>query len=385
MTGLRWFWPLLCCLWWGIPTTVQAAGEQDKAVTEAQIKQLKQDIKRLQNWLQDAQSERDTLLEQLRRSETDMGKLQKLIREQEQQLKQLDQQIKALEGKQRQLEQSKLQQKDTLARQLRAAYINGQGHDRLKMLLSQQDPSEIARLWQYQNYLHDAHLSQLQRYRQLQSELELVEAELQQGRHQRQQQLQELQQRQQQLAQTRESRNQTLAALQKRMGKEQQRLAGLKADEQRLQTVLSEIQKALAAAKLAEQQGNFPQYKGRLPLPLNGRILASYGSQQDSVRNDGLIIAGQAGDLVKAVHGGRVVFADWLRGFGLLLILDHGQGYMTLYGHNETLLKDTGDWVQAGEALATLGRSGGQSTSSLYFAIRYHGKPTDPRPWLKQG
>lgn len=132
--------------------------------------------------------------------------------------------------------------------------------------------------------------------------------------------------------------------------------------------------------------GAFAEARGKLPWPINGRLLARFGEARgddERSRWDGVMISATAGSQVRAVHGGRVVFADWLRGSGLLVILDHGNGYLTLYGHNQSLLKEAGDIVKAGEAIATAGNSGGQDTAALYFAIRQQGRPSDPAQWCR--
>ena len=132
--------------------------------------------------------------------------------------------------------------------------------------------------------------------------------------------------------------------------------------------------------------GPFASARGKLPWPVDGRLLARFGETRgDDSRSkwDGVMISAAAGSQVHAVHGGRVVFADWLRGAGLLVILDHGNGFLSLYGHNQTLLKSAGDVVKAGESISTVGNSGGQDTPALYFAIRQQGHPSDPAQWCR--
>jgi len=142
----------------------------------------------------------------------------------------------------------------------------------------------------------------------------------------------------------------------------------------------------LVSSAGASYGGAFSQARGKLPWPVDGRLLARFGETRgDDSRTkwDGVMISASAGSQVHAVHGGRVVFADWLRGAGLLVILDHGNGYLSLYGHNQTLLKSAGDVVKAGESISTVGNSGGQDTPALYFAIRQQGRPSDPAQWCR--
>ena len=129
----------------------------------------------------------------------------------------------------------------------------------------------------------------------------------------------------------------------------------------------------------------FASMRGRLAWPLAGKIVTAFGAADESGRrSSGLLVAAKTGTAVHAVSHGRVVFADWLRGYGLMIIVDHGDGYLSLYGCNETLLKDVGDWVNAGETIATSGASGGQKTPGLYFELRTKGQPVDPRAWLRE-
>jgi septal ring factor EnvC (AmiA/AmiB activator) len=132
--------------------------------------------------------------------------------------------------------------------------------------------------------------------------------------------------------------------------------------------------------------GPFANAKGKLPWPVDGRLVAGYGTPRGGdarTKWDGVLIGAAIGTQVRAVHGGRVVFADWLRGAGLLVILDHGNGYLSLYGHNQSLLRDAGEIVKAGDPIATVGNSGGQESAALYFAIRQQGRPSDPAQWCR--
>jgi len=131
------------------------------------------------------------------------------------------------------------------------------------------------------------------------------------------------------------------------------------------------------------EKQDFDKLKGHLPWPVKGRILARYGTSKDQghLKWRGVLIATKYGTPVKAISHGRVAFSDWLQGFGFITIIDHGDGYMSLYGHNETLLKQAGDWVNAGDVIATSGDSGGQPRPALYFEIRSHGKPVNPSNW----
>ena len=128
---------------------------------------------------------------------------------------------------------------------------------------------------------------------------------------------------------------------------------------------------------------SFAAQRGRLRWPLQGRIVSAFGSDDGGRRSSGVLLAAKNGTPVRAISHGRVAFADWLRGYGLVIIVDHGDGYLSLYGCNETLLKDVGDWVDADDTIATSGASGGQKTPGLYFELRAKGQAIDPRGWMR--
>jgi len=184
----------------------------------------------------------------------------------------------------------------------------------------------------------------------------------------------------------RAEREALIAKLDVQLADHRQRLQAYARDEQsmlslldRLRDVLSDIPRQLNDAEPIARQ------RGRLPWPLPGKVLTAFGSALDSGRlSDGVVIAAQTGDPVQAVAHGRVAYADWLRGFGLLVIVDHGDGFMSLYAHNEALLRDEGDWVQTGTVLAKAGASGGSEQTGLYFELRRNSQPLDPKGWLRK-
>jgi septal ring factor EnvC (AmiA/AmiB activator) len=176
-----------------------------------------------------------------------------------------------------------------------------------------------------------------------------------------------------------------LAALEREIGAKDRRLKALVEDEARLQRVLATLRRALADLPRGfDAEKPFPTQRGHLPWPASGSVKAAFGARRGvgELKWNGILIAAPEGRAVHAVHRGRVAFADWLRGFGLLMIVDHGDGYMSLYGHNQHLLKEVGEWVEAGEAVASVGASGGRAESGLYFEIRHDGRPVDPVRWL---
>lgn len=353
----------------------------DKQATEAQIQRLQKDIGALQNSIKAQQGERKTLQQTLRDSEAEIGQLGNQLAELEQKLGQLGSRAGDLEQRRDALRASLKASTDQLQRQLRKQYRLG-NQPRLQLLLNQGDPAQIDRMLHYFDLINGELVAQLTLYQQQLAELESTESALGDTQAELLARRTELETRQQRLGTVREERKATLAKLAKSIDSNQGRLKGLDSDRKQLEAVLAQIEKALKAAKMAREARSLPDLKGKLSWPVDGRLVRAFGNTDSGVGYDGLLIAAQAGREVRAVHRGRVVFSDWLRGYGLLLIIDHGGGYMSLYGHNQRLLKEPGAWVDAGDAVATVGNSGGYTEPSLYFAVRFNGKATDPARWL---
>ena len=275
-------------------------------------------------------------------------------------------------------------QREALAALLRSAYAMGRGEE-LKLLLAQDRIDTVGRMLVYYRYFEHARVGEIEGLLKdldalalLQSAIEKETAELARARDARAAEAQ-------QLDADRVERTRVLAALDATLKDQQARLAALGKDEkglldllEKLRDIFADIPKQIAGAE------PFAQLRGRLNWPLRGKVISAFGtSSEGEHENHGVLIAATSGSDVHAVSHGRVVFADWLRGFGLLIIVDHGDGYLSLYGYNESLLKDVGDWVNVSEVIATSGASGGRTSAGVYFELRYQGKPIDPKGWLK--
>ena len=410
----------------------------ERAQTQQQIDATRKDIAELQKTLGKVQAERSGVQKELRTTETEMGKLEKQVEALQKELKKTEGELERLHGEKAKLQAARVEQQRLIAIQARAAYQSGR-QEYLKLLLNQQNPEKFARTLTYYDYLSQARLEQLKNFNQTLQKLAGVEKDINLQQAQLLVQQGNLDSQREDLDKVRKERQVALTKLNDQYKQGDQKLQARQQDQEDLAKVLKTIeetlarqareaeearQKALLAAQEAEQRrqreaaaaaatreapapvpqapraptgplvsssgerfgGAFASARGKLPWPVDGRLLARFGETRgDDVRTkwDGVMISASAGSQVHAVHGGRVVFADWLRGAGLLVILDHGNGYLTLYGHNQTLLKSAGDVVKAGDAIATVGTSGGQSTPALYFAIRQQGKPTDPSQWCR--
>ena len=387
-----------------------------RADTQRQLESARQDVAELKKLLEKLQQEKSGVQQQLKKTESEMGTLERQVRELKRELDSSEAEIKRLDGEKKKLQSARSEQQRLIGIQARAAYQSGR-QEYLKLLLNQQNPEKFSRTLTYYDYLSQARLEQLTAFNETLRQLANVEHSINEHQAQLKTQKAELDERHAKLAAVRKERQQALAKLNRDVNTRDQRLKAREQEQAQLAKVLKTIEETLARQareaqlarerELAERQarptgnntGNAPQVtsgavyggpfasaRGKLPWPVNGRLIARYGTPRgDDARTkwDGVLIGAQAGSQVRAVHGGRVVFADWLRGAGLLVILDHGNGYLSLYGHNQSLLASAGDVVKAGEAIATVGTSGGQNTPALYFAIRQNGRPSDPAQWCR--
>lgn len=267
---------------------------------------------------------------------------------------------------------------------VRTAYVLGRA-DRLRLLLNQEDTTQASRILAYFAYLNR---EQLRRITAIQTRVERV-GRLATDAERETERLLELARRQeqarQQLESARQERAEVLRRLEASIASRTEDLQTLERDAESLRRLVEHLkQRAQISAELDIRRDPFRARKGRLSWPLlEGHVVAEFGAPKpdSDLRWDGVLLAAREGEEVRAVHDGRVVHADWLRGFGLLLVIDHGEGYMSVYGHNEALLKELGEWVATGDVVALSGKSGGRDEPVLYFAIRHNGRPQDPASW----
>jgi septal ring factor EnvC (AmiA/AmiB activator) len=362
----------------------QQGDNNDRPAQEAQARQkldqVRTEIRKITDEQRETTSKRSDVTADLRTQELKIAQTAKDLRALDQQLVAQQGRVDALVVRRDALEASLKTQREALAALLRSAYALGR-HEELRLLLMQDDVDSISRLLAYYRYFERARVGEIDR---LLKDLEAL-AQVQQALGQETAQLKASRQAREddvrQLNAERDERRQVLATLEASLKDQQSRLAALGRDEkgllallEKLRDIFADIPKQIAGAE------PFAQLRGRLAWPLKGTAQSGAGESGDS---HGVLIAAAEGGEVRAISHGRVVFADWLRGYGLLLIVDHGDTYLSLYGCNETLLKDVGDWVDAGEVIATSGASGGRKTAGLYFELRHDGKPMDARAWLR--
>ncbi|WP_417661881.1 murein hydrolase activator EnvC family protein [Pseudomonas sp.] len=395
----------------------------EKADAQKKLNAAQSDVVELKKLLQKIQQEKSGVQKSLKQTETEMGELEKQVKGLQEQLNDGAEEIKRLETEKKKLQSARIEQQRLIGIQARAAYQSGR-QEYIKLLLNQQNPEKFSRTMTYYDYVSKARMEQLNTFNETLRQLANVENDITAQQHQLLEQKNTLDTQTEKLAQVRKQRQVALAKLNNDYSARDKKLKARQRDQAQLAKVIKTIdetlarqareaeaarQRALAAANQAKQQnsssgspaanasgpivsagavygGKFANARGKLPWPVNGRLLARYGTPRGGdarTKWDGVLISATAGSQVRAVHGGRVVFADWLRGAGLLVILDHGNGFLSLYGHNQSLLKDAGEVVKAGDPIATVGTSGGQNTPALYFAIRQKGRPSDPAQWCR--
>lgn len=363
-----------------------AHGADARGGDEAQLKKLRVRIETLQEKLNETRGRRDDVREEVRGLERRIGALLHNLRETDIRLRLNEKKLADLNTRASR-EQDKLgAQRNQLARQIYTAYLMGR-QEYPKMLLNQENPARVSRVITYYQYLNQARAERISHIQTTLSRLETLEQQI----HEHRRELENLRASQNEqktaLETSRARRGELLASLNREVRDQSNQIDRLRADEKRLEQLIEELRTVLPDPPLPPPGAKTPfaKLQGRLPLPTRGPILARYGSSKNvgNFKWRGLLIGGDEGQKVISVYRGRVVFADWLRGFGLLLILDHGDGYMTLYGHNQSLHKGVGEWVEAGETVASLGNTGDMSQSGLYFEIRQNGEPRDPLTWCR--
>lgn len=355
----------------------------EQQVTPGQIEDLKEEIADIDEWLADAEEDRSSLEQQLSGLEQEIGRLTRERRELRQQAREQQLRLTELGKEETELTRVLESQRDSLKKQIRAAWMEGDA-PAVKVLLNEIDPDKVARTMTYYEYLSRDTIDRLEAFAANLRQLKETQKQVKAGRMRLAELEENVADRQQKLSSSKKEREQTLAALKTDISNRLSEREELEEDRKRLEKLLREVEEAIANIPTPNESDPFGSLKNKLPWPAEGKIVRNFGDSYASgkLKHNGLLInTAEEGD-VKAVHYGRVVFANWLRGFGLITILDHGDGYMTLYGHSSSLFTSPGDWVEAGEAIAQAGRTGGTNDPAVYFEVRHNGKPDNPRRWL---
>jgi murein hydrolase activator len=363
------------------------AQSRDRVTRETEAAQkleaVRNEIRALAQAQRALAGERDAATQALRSADEAVGVEATALRGIDDALAQQQQELLLLEQRKETLESSLGRQRDALAQLLRSAYALGR-HEQLKLLLAQDRVDGLARVLAYHRYFQRDRVTRIETLLDELRELATVGRAVVAQREALITTRSEQEQRIADLDTQRSARRALLASLDAQFADAQARLKALGRDERALVDLLASLRDVFAdIPRQIEGAQPFAQRRGRLQMPLDGKLLGGFGARLGDGRpSQGWLIGGAAGTLVTAVAPGRVAFADWLKGYGLIVILDHGDGYMSLYAHNDSLMKEAGDWVGRGDALAGVGTSGGQSEPALYFELRQNGRPVNPKGWF---
>ncbi|MCG6867442.1 MAG: peptidoglycan DD-metalloendopeptidase family protein [Gammaproteobacteria bacterium] len=355
-----------------------SGSSRNEAEIRARLESIQREISGLRTRVAQTEGRTGQLVTELAELETSIGTLSRKERSLDSQLNDLETRAEGLIARKQVLRKALAAQREAIGNLVRARYANGR-EAYLKLLLNLESPVHFSRYHIYYDYLNRARLARIDAVTRTLDDMSEVEVALKRNAERLSQSREDLKVERARLKAAQDGRMVTLKALQAEIGKGNRSIAALKAEHEGLKSLLNKLRMALDDIPVhpgGEQP--FKRQKGKLPWPATGRIVRG-GTGGASAQ--GVLIRAGEDEAVRAIERGRVAFADWIRGYGLLLIIDHGKGYMSLYGYNRSLYKSPGDWVEAGDLIARVGASAGRSTPGLYFGIRHNGKPLDPTSW----
>jgi len=384
---------LLIALW---AAGVLAAPDSGK---QQELKELRGRIQSLQEELEQAHEDRSEVADALKKSERRISDMNRGLRELESRRRLLSRDLQQLNSDTRLTQGEIADQQKRLAVLLRERYIQGSG-DAMKLLLNGQNPGEVARNLEYYGYIGRARAELIRQHRQALGRLRSLQDKTRQQNDNLNQLRQERVAQKKTLEAEKGARQQVLYKLSEQIRQQRKEIDTLVRDEKRLTRLIEKLSRLSAAKPTSTAKSgqkvdrvadasldglDFDRLRGKLALPVAGEILHKYGQSREGGGPawKGLFIRARQGQDVRAVGSGKVAFADWLRGFGNLLVIDHGDGYLSLYSNNESLYKQPGEPVRAGDVVAAVGATGGQDEPGLYFELRHQGKPFDPLAWVR--
>ena len=379
-------WVLLLTIILGLCNISLAGAQSDTQNTSdsQELRTIKNLIEQTQAQLSQKLADSDRLQQELKLAELKIAQTATLLNQTDTQLSNTRGELRKLSSEKKSIQTQMQNQQSALASQLKSAYMAGD-YDFAKMIFNQDDAGKFERVLTYYQYLNKARQAQIESFRGLVKALESVQAELDDQESQLSGLLKQQSTQSSQLRNQQQQRLTMFSALEKQIKNDQAKVVQLQQQE-------SDLQSAIEQAEIAAQQVRdrsdiellgLSGKERQLVVPTPGNIQRLFGKRrQGQVRWKGIVINGKSGAPVKAVFDGVVLYADWLKGFGLVTIVDHGKGYMSVYGSNQALLKNVGDMVKAGDAIGLVGTSGGQEQAGLYFEIRHKGKALNPSNWL---
>ena len=359
--------------------------DEQREEKKQELENLRYRMGELRQKIEKRQAEKDSVTKFLKDLEVRIGERAYVLRKINRHLRKKKRELKKVKKEYRKTLNKLAKQRSILSEQIRSSYMIGK-QEYLKLLLNQEDPAAIGRTLTYYDYFHKARSKHIDEavvtIKKLEGLTLLVKEKTKELESSRQQQRREKQKLEDDFI----DRSIAIKKIEKELAKQGNRMKQFVADEQQLQELLKQIRNIMPSMLTeTDKRETFRDRRGRLKWPVQGKVKKLFGKSRKAanLKWNGVVIPSREGKDVKAISHGRVAYADWLRGYGMLLVIDHGDGYMTLYGYNQALYKETGDWVEEGDVIATVGRSGGQPKSGLYFEVRVQGKPSNPVKWCK--
>lgn len=360
-----------------------AAGADDAAQTQQQLKQIQQRIGALKAKIEHDQKRRGNLSQTLASAEKKIAETAKRLHDSQTQIAARKQKIDTLDAQQTRQQAALQKRLGALSAQIRAAYRTG-AQGKLRLLFSQTDPSALGRLLVYHDYYATAQTAQIASVRQDLEQLRGTHTALASQRDALETQRQQQSHLLANLQDSQKGREKALAVVDAALATGGHKLNSLKADQAQLQEVLESVRKSLADIPTQRPDKPFAQYKGRLQAPVSGRLIATFGQAKSGgpLHWQGVWIGAPTGSPVTAAAAGQVVYVGYMHRYGLIVVMDHGDDYFTVYGHTQVAYVQIGQWVRAGEIIAAAGTSGGHKSSGVYFEIRHGQTPMNPAKWL---
>lgn len=377
---------ICCCLLLTFSFTPPAlATEETDAKNASDLENIRTRIKDVETRIKGARDEAEKLQKELRENEITTAQTLTLLHDFELNISKKHAELEELKFEQAENEAALEQEKIKLKHQVRSAYQMGR-NDYIKLMLNQEDPATVGRALAYYDYHNRARSERIGQVQETLTNLDQIQSSIIEQTTKLESLKKEHEGKLQNFYQYRATRRDIITRLQKDIQAQGIELQTLQENERELGKLFKGLKEEQAVTiEMYEDMPPFSSLKGNLHWPTKGKLLKRFGASKKggNLKWQGVLIDAETGTSVEAISAGKIVFADWFRNMGLLVIIDHGDGYMSLYGHNQNLLKNTGDWVLAGEKIATVGDSGGQTDTALYFEIRKGAQPLNPSRWCK--
>lgn len=348
-----------------------------------ELEALGRSIANVQEQIENTRLERGSVELELENNEKTIQEANQSIVVLQSQISESQLRLLELEQQGAELEFSRQAQETLISQYLRAAYQNGR-QEYLKLLLNQEDIASSARMLRYYQYFNNARSDKIDEFRLLLENIASISSNIQETTGELSLRRDNLLAEQNTLEQRQAERLVLLSNLDATLAARGSELSRLEVQYEEMSLLIEELSRAIIDLPLGTQDQDFSSLRGALPWPLEGPMLNAFGVRYElgDLNWEGITIAGRSGAEIRAIHHGRVIYSDWFSNSGLLLIIDHGDGYMSLYAHNQLLYKEVGEWVASGEIIAAVGNTGGRDENGVYFEIRYNGKAQDPIAWL---